>query len=206
MSAALQRMFQPPEWFDADQPQFMLDMYPELESKMRIYEMAGSLGVLESLGVLPEKVTDVFEFGSGVGEGLVALDMFADPRGAAVTGSEVTSERYKAAKVAEILFNVGDVVGNGNIHMESNPESFDLVVAQMFGSLNFEGKLTKDFISASMIALRVGGIAMVSSDVTTMRHFETIAIGTLQPAQFEVIDPSVLPSGLTHLPHIVLKK
>lgn len=205
----LRRLFEPPEWFDDDQAKEIISFFPELRL-LSIYSVAGTLGGVEALGKIPEEVENVFEFGSGWGEGLVSLDMFARHKGGAVvTGSESDEDaRIFSSQVADLLPSVQQVKTNGISALVEAEEQFDVVVANMFGPSYDNETLPSRFIPAALKALKSAGVIIINSDSATMGNINSWAQRNLAPEQVEAIDSEIyLPPGLKALqPHTVIKK
>lgn len=201
-------MFQTPEWFDLEEARFFEGFFGyEVDSFIPAFQVAGAIGVAESLGLIREDVNRVFEFGTGDGPSLVALDQFAVSRTGdiLVTGSEITSnDRRTATKIAELLENVTGVEGDG-LEALDQMDDVDVLVANMFGPSDFDFERIKRFIPRALDALGQGGIAIMNSDLGTMNMVKLFAKTNLDPEQYQVIDPDILPNGFVAMPHIVLQ-
>ncbi|HEY5442217.1 MAG TPA: hypothetical protein VIJ68_01625 [Candidatus Saccharimonadales bacterium] len=202
----LKHMFEPPDWFNVEEAEEDLSFFSEL-TPLNLYRVAGSLGAIERLGKLPNDITSMFEFGSGYGEGLVALDMLARARGdAKVQGSESGEHpHYIASQISRMLLErVTDVSWDGFQSMHEGPESFDVILAHMFGPSYTSEEVPARFIPAAPGALKAEGVIIISSDEDTMGNVQTWAERNLPAGQAETIDDESLPSGFMTQPHLVI--
>ncbi len=203
----LRRLFEPPEWFDEAQASEIASFYPELTLR-DMYSVASALGVVETLDKFPEEVENIFEFGSGWGEGLVSLDMFARRRGSAVvTGSEVDEDvRVFSLQVTDLLPSVQNIRANGINALEEAEGQFDVVVAHMLGPSYYNDRLPSLFISTALTALKSSGVVIINSDFATMGHTNSWVERHLAHEQVEVVDLEACPPGLNLWPLTVITK
>lgn len=202
------RMFQAPEWLDLEEVRLFEGFFGyEVDSFMPAFQVAGAIGVADSLGHIGGDVQRVLEFGSGDGPGLIALDQFAKSRPGEVTviGSEIRlDDRRIAYKIAELLENVNGVEEDG-FEILSRGSKFDVVVANMFGSIHRDRERVERFVTLSVASLSPGGVAIINSDIDTMDDVEEFVEESLPANRFRVIsDPDELPSGFCSMPHIFL--
>lgn len=200
-------MFEPPEWFIVEEVDEDLSFFPEL-SRLNTFSIAGSLGSVERSGSIPEGVERIYEFGSGLGEGLIALDMFSRARTMGdVIGSEKTiSDLHIALQVADLLERVIEVEQDGMSGLATRNEELDIVFAHMFGPSYHDEFLPSRFIPTALAALKEGGLIVMNSDQLTMDNVFSWVERNLPPSQTKVLDNEQLPSGLWHLPQLVISK
>jgi hypothetical protein len=204
-------MYQPPEWFDRDEADEMLGFFGfELgTSPMEIYQAAGALGVAERAGMIPDKELNIVEFGSGLGHGLIALNMLAKARGvkSTVTGSERTPSDWNVARqVSEYLDRVQGVETDGITALRSQDSNVDLVLANMFGPSYHDERRPAEFIPVALGAISPAGAVVINSDADTMGNVVSWARRELAESQVTVIKSELLPSGFMVTPHVILTK
>ncbi len=141
------------------------------------------------------------------------LDMLARAKGkASVTGSERTeSDWHTARQVSSMLLERVEIVeSDGIAALHAKPEGFDIIFAHMFGPSYYDDFLASEFIPAALRALRAAGVILINSDADTMANVQSWTEENVPAQQVAVIDPMELssgfPSGLLHLPHIVIRK
>lgn len=202
-------MFEPLEWFDTAEAAETLSFFPEL-TPTGAYRVASTLGGVEKLGMIPDTTLAIFEFGSAMGEGLITLDMFAKHAGGAVvTGSEVDPyTRRIARQVSDLLTSVVGVDENGHSSLEDADESFDIIIANMFGPSYYEDCTPSTFIPRALDALTKVGVIILNSDDMTMRNINVWAQHNLQPSQIEIVDTDTALAAefKVSLPHTLITK
>jgi hypothetical protein len=209
ISENLSRIYQPPEWFDHEAAAEAVGSMPDLV-RPGIYSVAGTLAVVEKLGLMPAAAGDVYEFGSGMGEGLVTLNMFARAAGdTSVRGSEHSSRAYHYAKqVAQTLLpNVASIDIDGLSGLKNRPKSFSLVVAHMFGPSYYNEELPSRFVPAALGALCEGGVIIINSDAHTMFQVSKWTEKNLPAGSFDEINEHKLPRVFGKAqPFVVIRK
>lgn len=225
ISITSKRWYDTPDWFRFSEVAKMFEHHPDLQALMPVHEhriqeffmrfgrAAGSLAITERSGKVPQRDLDVFEFGSGVGVGLIVLDMLAksgDRQLAQVTGSEVDESRHvQSTMVASVLDTVGDISNDGIATMLANPGRFDVIFAHRFGPCRNafaddpQLELPEQFIHAALGALKEDGVIAVDSDSVTMEYVLSRA-QEIPELQMQVINPNTLPVGYASHPHILL--
>jgi len=207
---SLERMYQPPEWLTPESVGEVIRGSTGLDLRVHvIYRVAGMLSALVSADKLPKDIASIFEFGSGFGEGLISLSMFAKAKGdtAMITGSELdTNERLNASMATSSFWNIAGIGSDGVAVLDSAPEGFDLILAHMFGPSHDDDDMPSIVMPAMLSALKPGGVAIVNSDDETMYHTLSFVERTMPTEQFEQVDREILPEGVRHLPLILLKK
>lgn len=202
--------FAVPEWFDKDAAIDYSDIFPEINGSL-IFSAAGAIGIAERQGKLPSDISDIFEFGSGPGEGLAALDMLAANRQASVVGSEILDGPwYTAQSMASMLLpNVTSVEGNGYEVMDERPEGFDLIVANMFGPV-YSGKAGHQrriemFVPKALSALKAESLIVMGSDEETMGNVNGWVQDNLDPGQVTIVEAGTVP-GFIAVTHTLITK
>lgn len=202
------RMYQPPEWFDAQEALDLTTWYPEAGRLMQVYEVAGAITVAERAGLMPADAKHIFEFGSGAGAGLIALNMFArsSRTEAEVIGSEITAEdRRVCLMVSEALDKVVDIIPNGYSGLEQEG-SLDFVLAFMFGPDYDSAKKAAKFIPRALASLTENGTLLINSDETTMENIHDWVKDNIPKSQFRYLVDGDLPTGFIAMPHLIIRK
>lgn len=207
----LERMYQPPEWFDHTEARQVHDWYPELRSMLTTYAVAGAIAVAERQELIPDTDLSIIEFGSGLGEGLVSLNMLAESRGgnSSVLGTERNDQDCRVAnQVADILGRVSKVEEDGISELELREDQSDIVLAHMFGPI-YDGQSEEflaRFMTAAIGSISQYGVVIINSDPETMDNVEMWAQANLETNYFKAVRPSELPVGFTSMPHLLITK
>jgi len=201
----LNRMHQAPEWFDREFADSICGLFPVLIPG-RIYAYAGLLATADRAGRLPRRLTSVFEFGSGYGEGLISLNMFANVQESIrITGSEIVpSDRRSATEVSWLLPHVSSVEVDGIDVLRQSPQSYDLIVANMFGNGDNEQDLHKSFLPVALNALRESGVIVMNSDPKTIENVLDWSGNNVTSYTFGSL--ADIPDGIAMHPAIVFDK
>lgn len=174
-------------------------------SRICVYKAASLID--PTLSLLRDAPTQLFEFGSGYGEGILALDMFAKrfiskPK---VVGSEIITARAACARtLTSMCKTLKKIAGDGIAVLEDKPNTFDLVVANMFGHFNVEESFARKFLSVAGLAIKEGGVIAMSSDSFTMNTVTTIATQLYARDVLVIPNMSEMPRGLRSEPRLYI--
>lgn len=203
-----------PEWFDEQEAAKQLEYRPRFNPKS-LYRVAGSLGLAQAWGNLPADITTVFEFGSGNGEGLLALSMMlSDQLAVKIVGSDL--HPGIARQNAYSIRNVKTVHTDGIAALETPYPGYDLVVANMFGPthLKTDSKPSVDptliprFLPLAFQRLNPDGVIAVNSCRWTMDYLQGWLGANLDPSLVSEVHVNDLPKGFSEVPtpHMFIKK
>jgi SAM-dependent methyltransferase len=208
MTEHLAQKYEVPTWFNQAEVVENLQFDPKL-SRFIPFSVAGSLGVAEKLGKLPDQISTIYEFGSGLGEGLIALDMFARAQGdATVQGSESNRRAYHLAQrlAAIMLPSVTRIDHDGLESLNAQSAAYDVVVAHMLGEHNNDKALPVRFLPVAWQALKPGGSIIIASDPLTVGHAVNWAKDNLPTSALTDVPADQIPSGFENRQQLIISK
>lgn len=177
-----------PTWLNNPESLAVMEKLPNDLSRSEVYESALYLNLLAPyMDSLKTEGSIALEFGSGWGEGLIALNAFSRAYGIQkVYGSELSiPRRARACEIAEDLSLVDStIIHDGFSMLDTYTNRASVVVASTAGP-STEVSVTR-LVSGGIRALHTGGLFLIFSDKDTMRDAATVIYGT-QSGQGHVI-------------------
>lgn len=202
----LKKLYGAPEWID-DAFMRSSDIGSGLSAGL-VYSVANLVqGASEALPI-GKAPTYFFEFGSGYGEGLIALDMLAHSfhPPAQVLGSEIAAGKARCAQtLTQICRHMIGIETDGIQTLRQNPHSFDIVVAHLLGHHDTPAEFAETFLSAAIGATKKGGVIAISSDAHTMTTVTAIAEGKDIGTSRFVPDARLIPRGFRVNPRLYVE-
>lgn len=195
----LRERFQPGAWFkDANAQRLCTDHTLNLTT---MYHAAGVIALLEGLGALPQRPTQLTVIGCAKGEGLVALDAWAGQTASPdnrlqLVGFAADPDEYKTA--AGVAADLGAHVSVEHTDDESALHELsgqDVIFAHMFGPVEADATRASQDIPAALGALANDGVVVVTSHLIDMGHVGRWAHATI-PDSYHPVTPSFLPASM----------
>lgn len=168
-----------PPWLNNPESLALMDKLPNDLSRIEVYESALYLNLLVPYADSFRKEESIaLEFGSGWGEGLIALNAFSRAFGIKnVYGSEISiARRARAHEIAEDLSIVdSSIFHDGFSMLDTYANRASVVVASTAGP-STEVSVAR-LVSGSLGALHTGGLFLIFSDTDTMKEVATVVHG-----------------------------